>query len=98
MLVENCCSRCVTVLDARDLLSIFNIIDVRYSLSSLYYILLVLLITLLGCPTENMKVFKTNPLLCFQVARSTIGKIETIPQMGMTLKMFVPNAILNQQC
>ena len=27
--------------------------------------------------------------------RSTIGKIETIPQMGMTLKMFVPNAILN---
>ena len=31
-------------------------------------------------------------------SRSTIGKIETIPQMGMTLKMFAPNAILNQQC
>ena len=28
-------------------------------------------------------------------SRSTIGKIETIPQMGMTLKMFAPNAILN---
>ena len=27
-------------------------------------------------------------------SRSTIGKIETIPQMGMTLKMFAPNAIL----
>ena len=31
-------------------------------------------------------------------SRSTIGKIETVPQMGMTLKMFAPNAILNQQC
>ena len=31
-------------------------------------------------------------------SRSTIGKIEAIPQMGMTLKMFAPNAILNQQC
>ena len=31
-------------------------------------------------------------------SRSTIGKIETIPQMEMTLKMFAPNAILNQQC
>ena len=31
-------------------------------------------------------------------SRSTIGKIETIPQMGITLKMFAPNAILNQQC
>ena len=31
-------------------------------------------------------------------SRSTIGKIEIIPQMGMTLKMFAPNAILNQQC
>ena len=31
-------------------------------------------------------------------SRSTIGKIETIPQMGVTLKMFAPNAILNQQC
>ena len=30
-------------------------------------------------------------------SRSTIGKIETVPQMGMTLKMFAPNAILNQQ-
>ena len=30
-------------------------------------------------------------------SRSTIGKIETIPQIGMTLKMFAPNAILNQQ-
>ena len=31
-------------------------------------------------------------------SRSTIVKIETIPQMGTTLKMFAPNAILNQQC
>ena len=31
-------------------------------------------------------------------SRSTIGKIETIQQMGITLKMFAPNAILNQQC
>ena len=25
-------------------------------------------------------------------SRSTVGKIETIPHMGMTLKMFAPNA------
>ena len=31
-------------------------------------------------------------------SRSTMGKIETIPQMGTTLKLFAPNAILNQQC
>ena len=51
-------------------------------------------LAIVGCPTENMQ----NQSTAVFPSRSTIGKIETIPQMGMTLKMFVPNAILNQQC
>ena len=69
--------------------------------------------TLIGCPTENMiAVFRTyanrvsnrkyesmqNQSTAVFPSGSTIDKIETIPQMGRILKMFAPNAILNQQC